>query len=170
MIMAGDWIKMRTDLDKSSEVVGLGGACEMSREEIVFKLYQLACWFERHGNYGKMDIEATVIDAHLGVPGLSQRLMSIGWLQCHDGVLVLKGFCDVSASRKSLGKALRYRILHGAKCEACSATKDLVVDHIVPIVRGGTCEEHNLQALCAPCNRAKGRRTMGEFMAERRAA
>lgn len=168
--MAGGWIKMRADLDASAEVVGLAGACGLSRAEAVLKLYQLACWFERHGDYGKMNIEVGLIDEYLGVPGLSDRLASIDWLQSHDGVLVLKGFCEVSAGRKSLGKALRYKILHGARCAACGATEDLVIDHIVPIVRGGSCEESNLQALCAPCNRAKGRRTMAEFMAERRAA
>lgn len=33
---------------------------------------------------------------------------------------------------------------------------DLHVDHKVPIARGGTDEDSNLQALCIGCNQAKG--------------
>ena len=41
-------------------------------------------------------------------------------------------------------------------CQACQATADLTVDHIVPVSRGGTHEGHNLQVLCRRCNSAKG--------------
>ena len=35
----------------------------------------------------------------------------------------------------------------------------LELDHIFPISRGGAAvDQDNLQALCAPCNRAKGAR------------
>lgn len=34
----------------------------------------------------------------------------------------------------------------------------LQVDHVVPIARGGTNVLGNLQALCGPCNNAKGAR------------
>lgn len=30
------------------------------------------------------------------------------------------------------------------------------IDHIVPMDKGGTSEEHNLQLLCRRCNRSKG--------------
>lgn len=32
----------------------------------------------------------------------------------------------------------------------------LVMDHIVPLARGGTNEMDNFQALCSPCNGSKG--------------
>jgi 5-methylcytosine-specific restriction endonuclease McrA len=45
---------------------------------------------------------------------------------------------------------------------ACCGTHDrerrLGIDHVLPICKGGTNDPANLQALCWPCNRAKGRK------------
>lgn len=41
-------------------------------------------------------------------------------------------------------------------CQACgTVTSDLEVDHIINIARGGNDDDANLQALCAPCHKAK---------------
>ena len=48
----------------------------------------------------------------------------------------------------------------GFHCGACSATKDLQIDHVVPVVNGGEGEDNNLQLLCGSCNRAKGTNTV----------
>lgn len=42
------------------------------------------------------------------------------------------------------------------RCQHCGSTDDMEVDHIFPVVFGGSDAESNLQVLCAPCNRAKG--------------
>ncbi|MFM7009521.1 MAG: HNH endonuclease, partial [Betaproteobacteria bacterium] len=65
--------------------------------------------------------------------------------------------------RKSSGYVpgtARYEILKRAKfrCELCGVSADekaLEVDHILPRNRGGSDEEHNLQALCYSCNATK---------------
>lgn len=44
-----------------------------------------------------------------------------------------------------------------AECAYCSATTDLVLDHIIPIICGGINEKSNAQTLCQPCNRWKMR-------------
>jgi len=44
------------------------------------------------------------------------------------------------------------------KCRKCNSTDDLTVDHIMPVVRGGTNELANLQLLCRSCNSSKGAR------------
>ena len=38
-------------------------------------------------------------------------------------------------------------------------------DHIKPKAAGGTNEPSNIQMICSPCNRAKGKKSMAEFMA-----
>jgi 5-methylcytosine-specific restriction endonuclease McrA len=51
------------------------------------------------------------------------------------------------------------------RCKVCS--KDLndgyQLDHIMPLCRGGSNDSENLQLLCEPCNRSKGRKTMSEW-------
>jgi len=40
----------------------------------------------------------------------------------------------------------------------CCTGRATVVDHIVPLSRGGTDNEDNLRAACAPCNLKRGDR------------
>lgn len=60
-------------------------------------------------------------------------------------------------------KAQRLRVLarDNHTCQMCGATDvALHVDHIVPRVSGGTNDMDNLQTLCAPCNLAKGSKSV----------
>lgn len=47
--------------------------------------------------------------------------------------------------------------LYGNRCLSCGQSHDLEIDHIVPLEKGGTNTSDNLQPLCAPCNKKKGR-------------
>lgn len=55
------------------------------------------------------------------------------------------------------------------KCAVCrTSIKDAYeIDHIVAIAVGGTNWPKNLQLLCMPCNRSKGKKDPIEFMRER---
>ncbi len=46
---------------------------------------------------------------------------------------------------------------HGERCANCGVEGDLVLDHILPIAKGGRSRLENLQLLCAECNRLKGK-------------
>jgi len=52
--------------------------------------------------------------------------------------------------RKQLAAAGQY-------CANCGAHEGLVLDHVLPIARGGRSTLENLQLLCAECNRLKGK-------------
>lgn len=43
----------------------------------------------------------------------------------------------------------------GWTCHECGAQSDLEVDHIVPLVRGGSNDPSNLRTLCDRCNNRK---------------
>lgn len=42
------------------------------------------------------------------------------------------------------------------KCVKCGSPEKLEFDHIIPVVRGGSNTERNIQLLCERCNRSKG--------------
>jgi HNH endonuclease len=70
--------------------------------------------------------------------------------------------------RKPLSPAVRATVLarDGHSCVVCFAGDDLHIDHIVPVVAGGTDDPANLQVLCRTHNLRKGTRSNDEFMAE----
>lgn len=62
--------------------------------------------------------------------------------------------------RKEISQALRYRVFErdDFTCLRCGARKNLTIDHIHPVSKGGINDEDNLQTLCRRCNTAKGAR------------
>ncbi|MFF4526978.1 HNH endonuclease [Streptomyces bluensis] len=62
----------------------------------------------------------------------------------------------VVAPRKRLpisaAKRARIMVRDGHKCQKCSATDDLTIDHIQHWSRGGTNADDNLRVLCRSCN------------------
>jgi hypothetical protein len=63
-------------------------------------------------------------------------------------------------ARKSLGPGLMRAVWDrdGWECRHCGSHRDLTVDHITPVVLGGSDEMGNLQTLCKSCNSRKGAR------------
>jgi 5-methylcytosine-specific restriction endonuclease McrA len=53
------------------------------------------------------------------------------------------------------------------KCACCGKKRNLAVDHIVPLAKGGTNWPNNLQLLCTSCNCAKGAKDPITFMQEK---
>lgn len=169
--MAGDWIKMRADLLAAPQFDRLCHELQCGNGDLLVLLYRTVGWFEKHGEYGQMPFDdAAALDDFLRRPGFSARLKGCGWIKEAGGMVRLAGFCLPAATRKSLGAKLRAEVLAVGLCAACGSKDELVVDHAVPVVRGGPSARSNLQCLCAPCNRAKGRKTMDEFMEWRAAA
>lgn len=84
------------------------------------------------------------------------------------GFLDVQGIIDenrvappkVDGGRRPIPMAVRIRILrkHGFKCVRCPAEENLHIDHIMPLSKGGTDDETNLQVLCVRCNLRKGDR------------
>jgi 5-methylcytosine-specific restriction endonuclease McrA len=48
------------------------------------------------------------------------------------------------------------------ECVYCGSIRDLTIDHIVPVSRGGKTNFENCVTACRPCNNRKGSRTPNE--------
>jgi hypothetical protein len=70
----------------------------------------------------------------------------------------------VAEDQRAISIGLRYKVLRRDRfrCVACGRSPatdlscELHVDHIIPVSRGGTKAEDNLQSLCSDCNLGKG--------------
>ena len=70
--------------------------------------------------------------------------------------------------RVSWPKGLKRRLMRRQDdtCVYCGhrrTASSMDIDHITPVVRGGSNDESNLQVICRPCNQRKGLQTDEEF-------
>ena len=80
---------------------------------------------------------------------------------------------DAAARRRALARGVvvetvnRDRIIRrdNATCYMCGRKPGLrfiVIDHVIPITRGGSHTEHNMKVACIVCNLRKGNRLLEE--------
>jgi hypothetical protein len=128
------------------------------------------------------------------IRGLKHRMLKlVGWLRDHP-VLGTQRAYDVAydrlfsalsggkgpsprvvRERAKMSPKKRFSILQrdGFRCRYCGIHRDelrcgnrLVVDHIIPIARGGTSDDDNLCCACQDCNAGKGARQLEEATTE----
>ena len=70
-----------------------------------------------------------------------------------------------SRQRRRIPNSTRALVLAqaGFKCQRCGSPHNLHVDHVVPHSWGGSDGIHNLQVLCAKCNRTKSNRSSADY-------
>lgn len=159
------WIKVSTDLTQRIEVFQIACSLGINEAEVVYALHRLAGWFQVHGAYGKLDVSNELIDRYVNIEGMAGMLESIGWLKQHAHTRTLTVFCEAVKVRKSISEAVRREVLSAGKCKNCQSTENLVIDHVIPVKHGGSCEIENLQCLCQECNIHKGSKTPEEWLA-----
>lgn len=91
--MAGDWIKMRTDLFTHPKVVRISSALKADTLRTVGGLMSVWCLFDAHSEDGRLEgytVEA--LDAHLRWPGFAAAMIAVRWLEEDGESLVLPEF------------------------------------------------------------------------------
>ena len=104
--MAGDWIKMRTDLQTHPKVVRIVSAlnadkCPQSVQilsdkfRVIGALHAVWSLFDAHSTDGVLEgYTPEVLDSAIGLPGFTLALASVGWVSVDAQALVLPRFED----------------------------------------------------------------------------
>ncbi|KQM72960.1 hypothetical protein [Xylophilus sp. Leaf220] len=104
--MAGDWIKMRSDLQTHPKVVRILSAMQCDRLRVVGALHAVWSIFDAHTADGMLHgytLEA--LDAMVGWPGFAAEMEAVGWLVCTDDGLLAPDFAEHNgASAKRRGQ------------------------------------------------------------------
>jgi hypothetical protein len=132
---------------------GSGGICWRKRDQRWQGSYTDPTGIRRYV-YGpsRAIVEQKLVEAI----GEHQRIPTIG----PDGMPV-----RYQPNRQHMSLRTRFDVLEcdGFRCRYCGATSEdakLVVDHVIPVVEGGTNDLDNLVTACHPCNAGKGKRVL----------
>lgn len=79
--MAGDWIKMRTNLRTHPKVVRIASALKADRLRVIGGLHAVWCLFDAHSADGCLEgYSADTLDEDIGWPGFSAAMIKVEWL------------------------------------------------------------------------------------------
>lgn len=91
--MAGDWIKMRADLQTHPKVVRIASALNADRLRAVGGLHAVWCLFDAHSIDGSLEgYTPEALDALIGCAGFAQAMAAVGWLEVSADSLALPRF------------------------------------------------------------------------------
>ena len=126
--MAGDWIKMRVNLDTDPRILSL--ACILGKEElhVVGMLWKIWSWADGHSLDGNaLSVTSVTLDRFVNCPGFADALRNVGWLEGRDSALTFPRFAEhngQTAKQRAL-TAKRVDKSRSAKCNAASVTQSL---------------------------------------------
>lgn len=91
--MAGDWIKMRVNLDTDPAVFELAAELALDELSVVGRLWKVWAWADQHCVDGNaVGVTGVTLDRIVGVTGFAAALRKVGWLEGDDGLLVFPHF------------------------------------------------------------------------------
>lgn len=124
--MAGDWIKMRTDLATDPAVIAIADDTGLDEDSVVGKLHRLWSWADQQTEDGNArgnakgnarGVTEKWIDRYLGAQGFARAMASAGWLEIYDDGIVFPDF------QKHNGQTGKRRALTAKRVATCKAKK-----------------------------------------------
>ena len=125
MSVAGDWIKMRLDLDDDPAVISAAAALSIPEEHVVGCLWKLWRWASTQTTDGNAaGVTGSWLDRYVGVADFAETLVKVGWLTLDSGGLHIPKF------ERHMSESAKTRALTGIRvakhrCNASSVTKTL---------------------------------------------
>ncbi len=93
--MAGDWIKMRSNLDTSPRVIELAGVLNLPELHVVGLLWKVWSWADTHTLDGNaIRVTDVTLDRLTGVTGFASALRQVGWLEGEEGSISFPRFTE----------------------------------------------------------------------------
>lgn len=132
--MAGEWIKMRTNLWDDPRVSQLCDLTEQSEAAVIGGLYWLWATADEHSSDGALNgMTLRAIDRKTGIQGLGKALVMIGWLvENDDGVTVSRFDEHNGASAKQRAQTAKRVATHKGNAKvtlsALPETEETVTD------------------------------------------
>lgn len=125
-LMAGDWIKMRHDLQTDPAVIAVASSLGIEEDLVVGKLHRFWTWADKHTVNGNAPgVTYSWLDRYLCVPGFAQALENASWLTHNGDCLIVPNF-DSHISQSAKLRALT------AKRVALHKLKKRVTHHALP--------------------------------------
>jgi hypothetical protein len=91
--MAGDWIKVVSNLSKKPEVFALASILTIERHGIVGRLVELWAWADQHTISGNgISVTEDDLDCVVTTPGFAAALRKVGWMEGRNGHLSFPNF------------------------------------------------------------------------------
>ena len=106
--MAGDWLKFEINTPEKREVLAI--SIELGYEDpdlTVGKLLRVWRWFDQHTVEGNApSVSPALLDRLVGVSGMTQAMVNVGWMISSDDGLTLPNFSNhngATAKKRALG-------------------------------------------------------------------
>ena len=93
--MAGDWIKMRTNLDSNPRVLRMADELELPPLHVIGALWRVWGWADSHSLDGNgLCVTDVTLDRLVNVPGFARALRIVEWLRGDSLNLVFPNFAE----------------------------------------------------------------------------
>ena len=97
--MAGDWIKMRCNLDTDWRVIQIASQLEMSELHVVGCLWKLWTWTDQNTADGNaVSVTDVTLDRFTGVTGFASAMRNVGWLTGQNYEITFPNFVEHNGS------------------------------------------------------------------------
>ena len=129
--MAGDWIKMRANLDTHPKVVSMAAALKTNELHVVGMLWKVWTWADQHSLDGNgVSVTDSFLDRVTSATGFAVALRNVGWLEGCDGSLSFPRFAEhngqtAKTREETASRVARHRAAMKQKCNGESVTQPL---------------------------------------------
>ena len=127
--MAGDWIKMRANLDTHPKVVTLASTLSTSELHVIGMLWKVWTWADQHSLDGNaVSVTESFLDRMTSATGFAVALRKVGWLDGRDGSLSFPRFAEhngqtAKTREETNARVARHRAAKKRECNGASVTK-----------------------------------------------